>query len=359
VRFQAGVGKVESWIKVTGEFTLATCVPETDTVGTDTGGSSHVGEPAGDNVTNRFLKLLTSDRGRPLVVAHRGASALAPENTLEAARLGWQAGADAWELDVQLSRDGVAVVVHDETLVRTTDVAVRYAGDPRSTCGFRVLDFDWWEIRTLDAGSWFPEVVPALREEGIVSRQESIRIPSLTQALRLTAELDWLVNVEIKSFPESPPGLVEAVLNAIDETETADRVLLSSFDHSDLRRVAELLPSSYPGLGFVPRGALAATPLVQPHRYVRELVGAQTYHLSARCLGADSVGYRRRASAARLRGGEIEGLKSHGIPMLVYTVNDGTRGGLAEHLAELGIDGVFSDDPASLVSLFGSDRKRA
>jgi glycerophosphoryl diester phosphodiesterase len=323
-------------------------------------------------VTNRFLDILTSDRGRPLVVAHRGASALAPENTLEAARLGWQAGADAWELDVQLTRDGVAVVVHDETLVRTTDVAARFAGDARSACGFRVLDFDWREIRTLDAGSWFHDMSPAprsaagFRSPGIIIPEETtfecvalIRIPTLVEALRLTADLDWLVNVEIKSYPESPPGLVEAVLNAIEQTGTSDRVLLSSFDHQDLRLVAELLPRSYPGLGFVPRGALTATPLVQPHCYVRELVGAQTYHVSSQCLGSDSVEYRFRRSAEALRGREIEGLKLYGIPILVYTVNDGARGGLAEHLAELGVDGLFSDDPASILTLFGLDHAHA
>jgi glycerophosphoryl diester phosphodiesterase len=323
-------------------------------------------------VTNRFLALLRSDCGRPLVVAHRGASALAPENTLEAARLGWQAGADAWELDVQLTRDGVAVVVHDETLVRTTDVAARFAGDARSACGFRVLDFDWCEILTLDAGSWFHDMSPAPRsatgfgssgiiipEESTLDRVALIRIPTLVEALRLTADLDWLVNVEIKSFPESPPGLVEAVLNAIEQTGTADRVLLSSFDHQDLRHVAEWLPLVYPGIGFMPRGVLTANPLVQPHRYVRELVGAQTYHVSAQCLGADSVEYRFRRSAAALRGREIEGVKSYGIPILVYTVNDSARGGLAEHLAELGVDGLFSDDPASILTLFGSDQAHA
>jgi glycerophosphoryl diester phosphodiesterase len=311
-------------------------------------------EPTSDDVTNRFLDLLTSDRGRPLVVAHRGGSALGPENTLDAARLGWEAGADAWELDVQLTRDGVAVVVHDETLGRTTDVKARYANDPRRTHGFRVSDFDWCEIRTLDAGSWFLELLPEPREHGTVDREGPIRIPTLIEALRLTADLDWLVNVEIKSFPETPPDLVEAALNAIEQTGTADRVLLSSFDHRDLTHVAELLPCSYPGLGFVPRGALTATPLVQPHRYVRELVGAQTYHVSAQCLGADSVEYRRRGSAAALHGGDIDVLKSYGIPILVYTVNDGSKGGLAEHLAELRVDGVFSDDPASILSLFRS-----
>ena len=70
-------------------------------------------------MTNRFLDRLRSSSARPMVVAHRGDSYHAPENTLEAARLGWEAGAEAWELDVQLTRDGVAVVCHDESLVRT------------------------------------------------------------------------------------------------------------------------------------------------------------------------------------------------------------------------------------------------
>src|SRR3954452_7141634 len=125
------------------------------TVGTDIDRAKPIGEPAGDIVTNRFLDLLTSDRGRPVIVAHRGASALAPENTLEAARLGWEAGADAWEFDVQMTRDGVPVIIHDESLLRTTDVAARFAGDPRGRDGFCVSDFDFDEIRILDAGSWF------------------------------------------------------------------------------------------------------------------------------------------------------------------------------------------------------------
>ena len=69
--------------------------------------------------------------------------------------LGWEAGAEAWELDVQITRDGVAVVFHDETLSRTTDVADRFGGDPRGQDGFRLAEFDWCEIASLDAGSWF------------------------------------------------------------------------------------------------------------------------------------------------------------------------------------------------------------
>ena len=158
-----------------------------------------------------------------MIVAHRGDSFHAPENTLEAARLAWQAGADAWELDVQLTRDGVPIVLHDDSLVRTTDVATRFKDDPRAASGFRVSDFDFAEVRSLDAGSWFvaPDGGLAPRSAfGTLAQLEpasvahygsgKVTIPTLAEALRLTAELDWLVNVEIKSFPESPPGLVGA-----------------------------------------------------------------------------------------------------------------------------------------------------
>src|SRR5262245_60378592 len=104
---------------------------------------------------NRFLALLTAPRSAPIVVAHRGDSFHAPENTLAAARQAWRAGADAWEIDVRLTRDGVPVVLHDESLERTTDVALRYQKDPRGKDGFRVSDFDLAEVVTLDAGSWF------------------------------------------------------------------------------------------------------------------------------------------------------------------------------------------------------------
>ena len=161
---------------------------------------------------------MNSPRDRPLIIAHRGDSFHAPENTLEAARLGWEAGADAWELDVQLTRDGVPVVIHDESLLRTTDVAARFAGDPRGRDGFRVSDFDFDEVRSLDAGSWFvaDDGGPrSARDFGTLDRLDpadidhfrsgSVLIPTLEEALIFTKEQDWLVNVEIKSFPEQPP----------------------------------------------------------------------------------------------------------------------------------------------------------
>jgi glycerophosphoryl diester phosphodiesterase len=180
----------------------------------------------------------------------------------------------------------------------------------------------------------------------------TIRIPTLVEAMALTCELDWLVNLDIKSLPEMPAGLLQAVIEAVEQTGAAERVLLSSFDHRVLADFAALTEQAGPAVRGVPRGVLTATPLVQPHRYVTELVGAQTYHVSAECLGAYSLDYLRRPSAETLRREELEELRMHGIPVLVYTVNDIRPGGLADHLAALGVHGIFTDDPAGLVTRF-------
>ena len=110
-------------------------------------------------MANRFMDLLKSKRRAPVVVAHRGDSFHAPENTLEAGRATREAGAPAWEIDVQLTRDGVPVLLHDESLKRTTDVASKFAGDPRGKAGWYVFDFDWREVESLDADA---PAVPAL-----------------------------------------------------------------------------------------------------------------------------------------------------------------------------------------------------
>jgi len=293
--------------------------------------------------------------GPPVILAHRGDSAHAPENTLEAAQLGQRAGAFAWELDVHRTRDGVPVVIHDETLTRSTNVSTRYAHDPRRESGYRVADFDWDEIRTLDAGSWFidpsgpPRSASAFGTLDILPVADRvafgsgrIRIPSLLDALALTRDLDWLVNVELKTFPDLDPGLLEAVLGAIDTTGMADSVLLSSFDHEDVARAAQLRPE-------IAVGVLSETPLSRASDYVRNLAGADFLHRSAASLGSASRAYRRSPSAANLRSSAV---CDRAVPTLVYTVNDARLDGLATHLAAIGVSGIFTDDPTSMRSLW-------
>jgi len=303
---------------------------------------------------NRFLSLLESTGDRPAIIAHRGDSFHAPENTLEAARLAWKAGAQAWELDVRLTRDGDPIVIHDDSLIRTTDVAARFAGDPRGRDGFRVSDFDHDEIRSLDAGSWFVSSTGGPRSARAFGtlddldpswidhyRSGSVIIPTLAEALTLTAELDWLVNIELKSFPEQASGLLDSVLDLIKETNTADRVLISSFDHRDVEHC------DYVGREYA-LGILVETPLYCVHEYVSRLVHADTVNMSAAYLGSQSIVYRRHPASLLLARRVVKDLKVQGISTLVYTVNDHRPGGLAQHLAEIGVNGLFTDDPSGL-----------
>jgi glycerophosphoryl diester phosphodiesterase len=300
-------------------------------------------------------------RTRPLIVAHRGDSFHAPENTLEAARRARAAGADAWELDVQLTRDGVPIVLHDASLVRTTNVVRRFAGDPRGARGFLTAEFDVDEIRNLDAGSWFlhpgggPRTAIDFDTRSRLDEAESagfasgaVRVPTLAEALRLTAELDWLVNVELKSFPSTRADLLDIVLDVIAATgAAASRVLISSFDHAGVARCAR-----HPRGEALATGVLTATPLDRPERYVRDEIGALAYHPSAEVVGAGSDAYRRAPAPEALRRDDLEALHAHGIPVLVYTVNDAAPDGLAAHLAGAGVDALFSDNPGGLLTLF-------
>lgn len=313
--------------------------------------------PEGD--LNPFRRPPTGSR--PWIIAHRGDSYFAPENTLEAARRAWEAGADAWELDVQLSRDGVPFVLHDPSLLRTTDVARRFVDDPRAVISYPIAEFDLDEIRSLDAGSWFVDPAGGHRTAaafGTLDRLDDesrrhyasgrVRIPTLAEALELTAELGWRVNIELKASTADHAGFLDVVL-ALISPAIAGRTLISSFHHDDVAQVARLRPS-------VATGVLTTNPLSRPHAYVREWVGADAYHPSAGALGAESVTYLRSRSPDALRTVDLDDLGRAGVPIHVYTVNDAAPGGLADHLAEVGVSGVFTDDPGSLAVRWGRCR---
>jgi glycerophosphoryl diester phosphodiesterase len=281
---------------------------------------------------NRFRAWYRSQQSRPLILAHRGDSYQAPENTLEAARLGLDSGADGWELDVRLTRDAVPVVFHDESLSRTTDVAHRYEGDRRAAAGFLVSDFLFEEIRTLDAGSWFVDPSGSTRSAaGFGSLRHltefdlalyssgKVRVPSLAEALALTSRLDRLVNVEIKPTEGDRDALVDTVLREIRASNALPLVTVSSFDHEVVKRVVAKEPG-------VATGALVEGPLDRPVAELLRWIGADALHAPPSVVGPATLG----------------------VSVLIYTVNDAGPGGLAERLAEAGVAGLFTDDPASL-----------
>jgi glycerophosphoryl diester phosphodiesterase len=174
------------------------------------------------------------------IIAHRGARSLAPENTLAAARKAHGLGADLWETDVAVTADDQLVLMHDDAMTRTTNVADIFAD--RVPAAFSTYSLA--EIRSLDAGSWFERDDPFGQvAAGAVDSRELAgyageKVPTLQEAFELTLELDWFLNLELKAqpVPKDDFDLVSTVLDLADEVGIGpDHLLFSSARFSWLK----------------------------------------------------------------------------------------------------------------------------
>ena len=181
------------------------------------------------------------------IIAHRGARSLAPENTLAAARKAHALGADLWETDVAVSADGQLFLMHDDSMMRTTDVADRFPD--RVPAPFSTYTLD--EIRSLDAGASFVRDDPFGQiAAGAVSQDELAgfigeKVPTLREAFELTVDLDWRMNLELKAQPKPNDrfDVVEAVLALAEDVGIGpEHLLFSSAQHAWLRDVKQRRP---------------------------------------------------------------------------------------------------------------------
>jgi glycerophosphoryl diester phosphodiesterase len=227
------------------------------------------------------------------VWAHRGASGSAPENTLPAFEMAIEQGADGLEFDVQLTRDDYVVVIHDETLERTTN------GN-----GW-VADHSLEDLKRLDASAG---------REGFAG----VRIPTLEELFGLVAGADVRLNVELKNSRIPYQGMEERVVALIDRFGLRDRIILSSFDHNSLRGLAEA------GVG-LPLGVLYSEPLWRPWNYAVKL-GASALH----------------PSLAATRHKTVERSHENGLEVNVWTVNEAED---MLRVAECGADALITNHP--------------
>jgi glycerophosphoryl diester phosphodiesterase len=180
-------------------------------------------------------------------IAHRGARSLAPENTLAAARKAYAIGADLWETDVAVSADGQLFLMHDDSMMRTTDVAAKFP--ERVPAPFSTYTLA--EIRSLDAGASFERDDPFGQIAAGAVRQDELssyvgeKVPTLREAFELTLELDWLLNLELKAQPKPNDAfdVVSAVVALADEVGIGpDHLLFSSARHEWLKTVKQRRP---------------------------------------------------------------------------------------------------------------------
>ena len=174
-----------------------------------------------------------------LIYGHRGASAYAPENTLEAFQLAMNMGADGFELDVHMSSDGHLVVIHDETVDRTTNGT-----------GF-VRDFTLEQLKALDASNG-------------MTAYRGAKIPTLEEVFNLVRHTKHIVNVEIKTDECFYPGMEEKCLELTARMGLEDRVIYSSFNHFTLMKLRQMKPD-------VRLGMLFGDIMVNPWEYARQL----------------------------------------------------------------------------------------
>lgn len=181
------------------------------------------------------------------IIAHRGARSLAPENTLAAARRAHAVGADLWETDVAVTADNRLVLMHDDAMMRTTDVADKFPD--RVPAPFSTYTLA--EIRSLDAGSWFErddpfgQIAAGAIERSDLSTYVGEKVPTLREAFELTLELDWFLNLELKAQPAPKDAfdVVGAVLALAQEVEIGpDHLLFSSARHAWLKAVKQCRP---------------------------------------------------------------------------------------------------------------------
>ena len=209
-----------------------------------------------------------------IILGHRGASGYAPENTLEAFRLAMEQGADGFELDVHLSSDGELIIMHDETVDRTTNGS-----------GL-IQSFTLKELKELDASNGMPQ-------------HKGAKIPTLGELYDLIQDTRHVVNVEIKTDQIVYPGIAEKVLKLEQEKGMEGRILYSSFNHYTLMELRQIKPD-------VQYGILYSDGLYEPWKYAKS-IGAQYIHPHWRTL---------------LYPGMIEGSLAAGIGINPWTVND-------------------------------------
>jgi glycerophosphoryl diester phosphodiesterase len=247
------------------------------------------------------------------VIAHRGFSGQAPENTLVALRMAIEVGAEMAEIDVGLSRDGHVVVLHDDTLDRTTD-------------GSGLLsEATLEEIRQLDAGSWFDP--PYVGEP----------VPTLAEVLDLVKG-KILLNIEIKAeavTDTAEGGIVDKVLALVHGRQMLDQIVISSFDPRALAQARQLDAEVYTASLYNHDLHKGQGPLE-----VMTAVGSNGFNTSQQRID-------RRILAACHR---------HQRPVAVYTVNSEKE---MRRLIALGVDALFTDHPDRLQKVLAERRRRA
>ncbi|WP_443662518.1 glycerophosphodiester phosphodiesterase [Clostridium sp.] len=239
--------------------------------------------------------------------AHRGASGYFPENTMLSFRKAIELGATGIETDVQMTSDGVLVLIHDENVDRTTNGT-----------GL-VKNFKFVDLNKLDAGSWFND------------NYNNEMIPTVEQLIILAKENNIILNLEIKNGEVTYPGIEEKLIEMIYKYNYVDKVILSSFNHYSMVHCKEISKK-------IKTGLLYMAGLYHPEEYCK-YTGADALHPYYISINKEI----------------IDDAKKDGILVNPFTVN--TQEAM-EKLIEAGVSGIITNYPDKLKKVLLNHKKR-
>lgn len=237
----------------------------------------------------------------PIIIGHRGASGYAPENTFSAFQLAHEMGSHGIEFDVQLTKDGIPLVIHDETLDRTTNLRGQ------------VSTFAWEELQQADAGGWMGD------------QWLGERLPLLQEVMEAYSHL--FLNIELKNSIVPYPGMEEIVIELLKRSCDLSKVIVSSFNPQSVLRLKQLEPQLRTGLLYEeePSDVL---------EYALRL-GVAAVHPDYRLLTEEKVRLFQR----------------QGLQVNTWTVNEPED---MKKMIRIGVDGIITNYPDRLRELLDS-----
>ncbi len=250
----------------------------------------------------------------PRVIAHRGSSAHAPENTLAAFQLALDVGADGVEFDVQLARDGVPVVIHDATLERT---GLR----PQ-----RVAELTSKQLAKVDIGSWFNKKFPKRAKPQFAAET----VPTLTRVLDLLSDTKGLIYIELKCGDADFEPLAKAVCNVIRESHLLPQIIVKSFKLAAIPVVRFYLPD-------VQTAALFEPTIMDFLRRRKHILAI------AREFGAHQISLHYSLVTRKLVALATEA----DMPVTIWTADDPKW---KKRCTKLGIRALITNDPARFIA---------
>lgn len=250
----------------------------------------------------------------PLIIAHRGASAIAPENTLAAFRLAIEAGADGIEFDVRLAKDGVPVVFHDSNLQRMTKKRERAS------------DFTSAELQRVDVGAWFNSV----HSKKADAKFSGETIPTLAKLLEFLRGYQGRVYVELKGRNDEISPLVEAVVKSLRQSDLLPNVVLKSFKLQAVALTRKLLPEVCAAALFAPK---IVSILHKKSRLIER----------AREVGANELSLHYSLATKKI----VAAAAGQNMPVTIWTAD---HPAWIKRSLERGIYAIITNNPARLIA---------